>query len=57
MYRATFVSMDTNGWTLNYTVVDPTARRTAVLAIQTVAAGGTILPQMMNHGLYAGSAA
>ena len=40
MYRATFVSMDTNGWTLNYTVVDPTARRTAVLAIQTVAAGG-----------------
>ena len=52
LFAATHVSMDSGGWTLNYSTVDGTTRKAWGLAIEATGGGGgggTILPQMMHH--------
>lgn len=48
-FDATFVSMDTNGWTLNYASTDGTARKWIALSLGTIAAGGPTIPIFHHH--------
>jgi uncharacterized protein YhfF len=41
MFAATFVSFDTNGWTLNFSDTDATVRKWWALAVEEDSAGGT----------------
>ena len=53
-YDASFTSFDADGWTLNYSAADGTARKWIALAFGTAAAGGRPLPQRVLSGPFAG---
>jgi hypothetical protein len=48
-FDATFVSMDANGWTTNFSAVNGTTRKWLALAVEEFTTAGTTIPIMMHQ--------